>query len=148
MTDEQYYAHRWLSRMWDENVEVEQLKGRQEEIIGSMSGIGKYDSENIPAQTGENGSESKLIEFSLVSEQLEKKLHRISFENSRTLQIIDKVNSSMLRGMLIARYLRRMSWTDVGKLYNYEKTQTYEKYRIEALSAVYPFIPKGEVADE
>lgn len=148
MTDDQYYAHKWLSRMWDENVEVEQLKGRQEEIIGSMSGIGKYDSENIPTQTGENGSESKLIEFSLVSEQLEKKLQRISYENSRTLQTIDKVDSSMLRGMLIARYLRRMSWTDVGKLYNYEKTQTYEKYRIEALNAVYPHIPKGEVADE
>lgn len=142
MTDNQYYANQWLSRIWDEDIELEILVARREQILSSLSGIGKYDSNFIPTQTGENAVESKHIEYSLLSERIDKMFQHISFENSRTLDVINKVDNTMLRGMLIARYLRRLPWSDVGKLYNYEKSQVYGKYRIEALEAVYPHIPR------
>lgn len=148
MTDNQYNASRWLSRMWDTEIEIEQLVARRDTIIDSLSGIGKYDAEHIPTQNGENATESKNIEYSILSEQIDKRLDKMSKENARTLEAIGKVDSSMLRGMLMARYIRRLSWSDVGKLYNYEKSQTYGKYRLEALDAVYPFIPKGEIEDD
>lgn len=145
MTNEQYYVSRWLARMWDADIEVNQLIARRDEIISMMSGIGKYDDEFIPAQTGENSTETKYLEYSELSAQIDKKLDLISRENNRTLQTINKVDDSMLRGMLVARYVRRLSWQDVGHLYNYEKTITYKKYRLAALDAVMPFIPKGEL---
>lgn len=142
MTDEQYYAHRWLSRMWDKDIEIDQLIIRRDIIVASMSGIGKYDSDHIPTQNGENPTETKNIEYSILSEQIERKTMELASENIRTYHVIDQVSDSMLRGMLIARYINRLSWTDVGKLYNYAKTQMYEKYRLDALTAVSRFIPK------
>lgn len=141
MTDAQYYAHRWLSRMWYIDIEIEQLIIRRDAIIASMSGIGKYDAEFIPAQTGENSTETKNIEYALLSEQIDKKLQSVSNENSRTLAVIGQVQDNMLRGMLISRYLNRKTWTQIGKEYNYERSRAFD-YRKIALDAVYPFIPK------
>lgn len=141
MTDDQYYAHRWLSRMWYIDIEIEQLIIRRDAIIASMSGIGKYDAEFIPAQTGENSTETKNIEYALLSEQIDKKLQSVSNENSRTLAVIGCVQDNMLRGMLISRYLNRKTWTQIGKEYNYERSRAFD-YRKIALDAVYPFIPK------
>lgn len=147
MTDNQYHSHRWLSRMRYVDAEIKQLGARREDIISSMSGIGKYDAEHIPTQNGENGTESKYIEYSIVSEQYEKKLRLLSYENGRTLQVIDEVKDAMLRGMLIAKYINRKKNSEIGKLYNYERTRT-NYYINEALDAVFPFIPKGEVIND
>lgn len=143
MTDEQYKAHVWLSRMWDADIEINQLKLRREKVLSSMSGIGTYDSEFIPAKTGENTSESKNIEFSILSEKIEQKESELSHENVRTMEAISKVENSMLRGMLTARYINRLTWTEVGNLYNYGKSQIYEKYRLEALDEAYQNIPEA-----
>ena len=144
MTDNQYYAHQWLSRMWYIDIEIEQLIVRREAIVSSMSGIGKYDAEHIPTQNGENATESKNIEYSIIHGQIDKKLSDLSTENIRTLEVIDKVEDNMLRGMLKARYLNRKTWKQIGKDYNYERSRAFD-YRKIALDAVYPFIPKGEI---
>ena len=147
MTDQQYLTHVWLSRMWDADVEIKQLEAARQSVISSLSGIGKYEADYIPSQTGENSTETKNIQFSIYTEQLEKRLNEYITENRRTLAVIDKVDDTMLRGMLEAYYInhdRYPNWTEVGKLYNYEKTQTYKKYRDRALDAVYPFIPLQE----
>lgn len=130
--------------MWYIDIEIEQLIIRRDAIIASMSGIGKYDADHIPTQDGENATESKNIEFSLLSEQIDKKLQSVSNENSRTLAVIGCVQDNMLRGMLISRYLNRKTWTQIGKEYNYERSRAFD-YRKIALDAVYEFIPKGEV---
>lgn len=141
MTDKQYYAHRWLSRMWDVDTEIAVLIYRREKIIASLSGIGKYDIDHIPTQDGSNATESKNIEYSLLSEQIEKRLNALGAENVRTVNAIAHVEDPMLRGMLIARYINRMTWTQVGKLYNYERSRAFD-YSKKALDAVAPFIPK------
>ena len=140
MTDKQYYAHRWLSRMWDIDTEIAQLVMRRQKIIDSMSGIGKYDAEHIPAQTGENSSETKNIEYSLITEQIEKRMNALGRENVRTINVIDKVDDTMLRGMLKARYINRLTWTQVGKLYNYERSRAFD-YGKKALAEVAQFVP-------
>lgn len=142
MTDEQYYAHRWLSRMWDKDVEIEQLIVRRDVIVASMSGIGKYDAEHIPTQNGENPTETKNIEYSILSEQIDRKTMELASENIRTYVVIDMVSDTMLRGMLIARYINRKSWTQIGQLYNYSKSRAFD-FRIKCLDAVSPYIPKG-----
>jgi len=146
MTDNQFDAHLWLSRMWNADIEIGQLEVRRDEIMSSMSGIGKYDSEHIPVQNGENATESKNIEYSIVCGLIDKKTDVLSFENIRTLEVINNVTDTMLRGMLIAVYINRLNWTDAGKLYNYEKSQTYKEYRNRALDMVFPYVPLDEVA--
>lgn len=141
MTDEQFTAHCWLSRMWDMDTEVNQLLERRETILSALSGIGKYDDETIHGGSDPNPTETKNIEYSVLSEQIEKRLNAIAVENIQTLKVIDMVPNTMLRGMLKARYINRKSWTEVGRIYNYERSQAFE-YRKKCLDAIYPFIPK------
>lgn len=141
MTDKQYYTHRWLSRMWDVDTEIAQLIYRREKIISSLSGIGKYDAEHIPTQDGTNATETKNIEYALLSEQIEKRLNALSRENVRTIKAIDRVDDTMLRGMLKARYINRLTWTQVGNLYHYGRSRAFD-YGKAALDAVAEFIPK------
>lgn len=147
MKNEHHYAHVWLSRMWGAEAEIKALEYRKDRIIASLSGIGKYDDKAIPGGSDPNPTESKNIEYTLICEQIDKKLNEISAENIRTMAVLDKVEDTMLRGMLKARYINVMTWTQVGKLYNYEHSRIFD-YRLKALDAVYPFIPKEVIEDE
>ena len=144
MTDHQYIAHLWLSRMWDKDIEINQLEVRRDKIISSLSGIGNYDSDRIPSAGNDNGTETKNIEYSLLSGQIEKKVSDISKENVRTIDTIDNVKDPSLRGILYAWYINRLHWREVGKLYNIEKTQVY-RLRNRELNAVFEYIPVEEV---
>lgn len=150
MTEEQYErqyeSHIWLSRMWDTDGEIKALIGRRDDIVSSMSGIGKYDAKHIPTQNGENTTETKNIEFSFISAQIEKLSSDLAFENIRTIKAIDNLSDPKLRGMLKARYLTRRSWVQIGKDYHYEKSRIYG-YRGIALDAIRPFVPDEEVAE-
>ena len=130
MTDRQYYADCWLSRTDDHDGEIKQLKIRKDSIIESLSGVGKYDP-----------TEAKNIEYSLICDRIERLERKVAIENARTMEVIDKVKDSKLRGMMIARYINHFSWRKVGELYHYAKSSSYN-YRAECLNAVAPFVPK------
>ena len=144
LTDNQLYAHLWLSRMWDVDNKVKSYEKRKADIISSLSGIGKYDDEFIPSQTGENLTETKNIEYSTLCQEIEKLTMELSVENVRTMQIINSVKSAKLSGMLFDRYINRMSWNSIGNKYHYTDRHSYN-YMHKSLDAVYQFIPKGEV---
>jgi len=146
MTDEQYHAHSWLSRMWNAEVEINQLVFKRGKILDDLSGIGKYDAEYIPTQNGENSTESKNIEYSLLCEKIEKKSKHLSEENCRTHNVIEKVDNTMYRGLLEAIYINRLTLPQAGKLYNYELTRT-KFYRNKALDAVSQFIPQEVIVE-
>lgn len=141
MTDKQYYADQWLCRMWDVDKEIEQLEFRREKIVCSLSGIGKYDSKSVPGGSDNNPTESKNIEFSLLSEKIDKLQNKLSMENSRTIGVISQVDDSKIRGMLYGHYINRLSWKKVGERYYYGKSRTYD-YRAKCLDAVCEFVPK------
>ena len=144
MNDTQLISHLWLARMWDVDNKIKSYEKRKDDIIGSMSGIGKYDAEFIPANTGENSTETKNIEYSLLCQEIEKLSADLSRENVRTMQIINLVTSPRLSGMLYDRYINRMSWRAIGTKYHYSDRHAYN-YMHKCLDAVSEFIPKGEV---
>lgn len=145
MTDNQHYAHMWLKRTWDLDVEIKQYVENAESLLGAK--IPAYDSEKIPGGPDPNPTESKNIEYTILMAEIDKKLKTLQFENLRTYQIIQLVDDPKLRGMLYARYVNRKSWKVIGQEFHYEKSQIFE-YRKKMLDAVYPYIPKGEVTEE
>ena len=146
MTDRQYYANLWLSRTWDANGEIEQLVIRRDKIISSLSGIGKYDDSGVHGGSDSNPTESKNLEYSDLCQRIEKLQSEVAIENTQTLEVISKVEDTKLRGMLIGHYLNRFPWKQVGKMYYYGKSRTYD-YRALCLDAVAPHIPKEAYID-
>lgn len=140
LTDREWEAHVWLARMWDKDNEIESYEKRKADIISQLSGIGKYDSESIPGNNGENPTETKNIEYSMLCEKIEKLVGEISRENVRTHFVLEKVNDTMMRNMLYDRYVNRMSWNLIGQKYNYAQRQPYN-YLHKCLNAVREYIP-------
>lgn len=144
MTDEQYYVNQWLSRMWDKNGEIEQLVIKRDKLVGTIS---KYESTGIHGGSDTNPTETKNLEYCELCNRIEKLQNEVSFENARTLQVINLVGDSKLRGMMIGHYLNSFSWRTVGKMFFYGKSRAYE-YRTMCLDAVAPFVPKEAFATD
>lgn len=140
LPDNEWEAHVWLSRMWDKENAIDSYEKRKADIISQLSGIGKYDSEFVPSQTGENSVETKNIEYSLLNEKIEKIITEISLENVKTLEVLSRLHDARMRNMLYDRYVNRMSWAKIGEKYHYAQRQPYN-YRKKCLSAVRPLIP-------
>ena len=141
LSDKQWHVNQWLLRMFDTEGEIEQLETRRARIISSMSGIGKYDSSGVPGGSDSNPTESKNIEYSVLSKSIEDLQKKISRENARTLTVINKVGDTKLRAMLIGRYINHLSWKKVGEMFFYSRSSSYN-YRKACLDAVAPFVPK------
>ena len=138
------YAKDWLNRMIDKVRLIESLEVKREGVISSLSGIGKYDAEHIPANTGENATESKYLIYSKLSAEIEKNTIELMAEDERTLDVILMVEDSRFKSILIDRYLSRMPWVKIARKQNYSVSWIY-KLHDKAVEKVFPFIPKGEV---
>ena len=145
MTPNQYFVHVWLSRMWDKEAEIDQKVAYRDKL--NSWGIGKYDAEFVPAQTGENTSESKYIEYTMLSEEIDKLVRKYMAENHRTEEIINKAKNDIQKKILYDWYINRVKWHELCKKYNYEKSQIYE-HRNRGLDSIYDFVPRGEVSSE
>lgn len=146
LTTRQWEAHIWLSRMWNVGNKIESFKTRQADIISSLSGIGKYDSEHIPTQNGENSTESKNIEYSILSEQIEKLNNELSAENVKTMEILANIQDIIIYDMLYDRYVLRMSWSQIGSKYHYAQRQPY-RYMHKCLDEIRQYIPEEEIKE-
>lgn len=142
MTDKQYISHLWLSRAWDADKEIIALTKAREKLLDQ--GVGRYDNKKASGSAEANPNEARLIEYSYLSEQIEKKSRKLANENIRTLELIDKLANNTYRSLLISRYIDQASWEAAGKIIHYEKSQA-QKLGVEALEAIYEIIPKGEV---
>lgn len=150
MTDEQFYAKDWLNRMFQTARYIESLENKREIVLSSLSGIGKYDSEHISGSNGENITESKNLEYSILSEQIDKERQKLSREDIRTLNVIGKIENTpegqFMKSILIDRYLSRMSWEKIAEKQNYSPSRIFELHAV-ALSKIYPFVPKEVLED-
>ncbi|MBQ1293793.1 MAG: hypothetical protein IIY21_07120 [Clostridiales bacterium] len=144
LSDRQYESHIWLSRMWGKDNEIEAYERRKADIISSLSGIGKYDDTFIPANTGENATETKNIEYSLLNQKIEKLLSEISAENVRTINVIDQITDTTTHNMIFDRYINRLSHNQIQQKYSYSKRQPYRILHA-GLSKIRDFIPDDEV---
>lgn len=147
MNDKRFKANEWLSRMDNCDGEIKMLYTRRDDIVNSMSGIGKYDDKAVKGGSDPNPTEAKLIEYSTICARIEKLEGEMSTENTRTLAVINQVKSSKLRGMMIGRYINHLSWEKVGKMFYYAKSSSYT-YQNKCLDAVFPFIPTDEFIQE
>lgn len=145
MTEKQFPVHCWLSRMWDTEAQIEQKISYRDKL--NSWGVGQYDAEHVSSRTGENTSETKYLDYTVLSDEIEKKITEYLYQNRRTEAVIANVNNNVYRTILFDWYINRKKWNELCKAYNYSKSRLY-KIREKALDAVAPFIPKGEAVEE
>lgn len=144
MTNKQYESKRWLNRMYGVANHIESLKRKQEEVLSSLSGIGKY--EESVSGSDPNPTESKYLKYSEISAEIEKQLHKLHKEDLRTLEVIEHLDNEEQKAILIDRYLNRLPWNLIISSHNYAERQVY-RYHDEALEKIWLYIPKEEVME-
>ena len=144
LTDRQSEAHVWMMRTWDKDNMIASYEKRKSEIISQLSGIGKYDADFIPSQTGENSVESKNIEYSCLCMKIEGLVHEIAEDNIKTMTVLEHIQSVKIRNMLYDRDVNRMSWNQIGDKYHYAQRQPYN-YMHKCLDEVRKYIPEEEI---
>ena len=128
--------------MWDADKEIAALSKARSKLL--EQGVGRYEYNRTSGSADSNPNEARLVEYSYLSEQIEKKANKLASENIRTLKLIDKLANNTYRSLLISRYLEGSSWEAAGKSIHYGKTQA-QKLGVKALDAIYDIIPKGEI---
>lgn len=142
MTDEQYKAHLWLSRMWGKEKEIDAKVMHRDKV--SSWGVGIYDAKHIPGGADQNTNESKFINYALMSEEIDKDIQTYLRETRRTEEVINTAKETLLRGILYDFYINQKTCEEVRTKYHYSKTRFYE-LRNAALTEVIPNIPFEEV---
>lgn len=144
MTDNQYYAKKWLQRMWNKAEEVKEYEQQAEEILGAK--IPAYDAEKIPGGSDLNPTETKNIEYSTLMFEIEKKRNELHYENTRTFNIIQHLTDPKLRGILYAKYVNRKTIRKIAEDFHYAESSIKE-FHLKALEQIYPYIPREVIED-
>ena len=142
MTDEQYRAHLWLSRMWGKEKEIDAKVMHRDKV--SSWGVGIYDAKHIPGGADQNTNESKFINYALMSEEIDKDIRHYLYETRRTEEVINTIKDTLLRGLMFDFYLNQKTAEEVRTKYHYSRSRIYE-LRNAAIDKVIPAIPMEEV---
>ena len=151
MTDRQLYSKDWLNRMYRVAMHIESLESKREQVISSLSGIGHYDAEFVPTQTGENSVETKHLTYSYYSDLIEKEQKKLASEDIRTSKIIEMLGNTpeddTMKTILNYRYLSRFTWEAISQKTNFSLSWIYELHK-KSLAKIYPLIPKEPIYED
>ena len=82
-----------------------------------------------------------MAEYLDLSSEVEKKKLMLDRADKETMRVIEQVEGSVLRTILIERYVNRLRWKEMVNRIHFEQSRLFDYHR-QALDAVLPFIPE------
>ena len=143
MTEREERAKQWLNRNYGLSIElaaIQRMIDRMESDIAKVCKPIRL-KEVQEAQGLGNGSEERLAEYIDLKADLEKRMFVLRQRDIETKKIIDKIESNVLRSILIERYINRLRWKDMTNVFHFERSRLFDLH-VQALDAVLPFIPE------
>lgn len=115
------------------NFEIQSLKNARKEAYYLATGITQdYSSEKVQTSKG-NSSERKFIAYLEYSEKLDIKITELMEYRSKMLELINNLEDSTYRTLLISRYISCNTWERVAEDIEYSDVWVRTKLHSEAL---------------
>lgn len=144
MTDNEEKAKDWLNRNYGESIYIDSLRRRLERLESEIDKMTKpLSRKESQVVHDDNAQENKLTEYIDFLEDLKQKEAILFSHDMETVRVIEKVESFIFRTILTERYINRLKWPAISKNMNTNQRTLY-RYHIQALDAVFPFVPGGE----
>lgn len=144
MTDLQYYAKTWLNQVYI--VTRKELAAKEEiqaKILASItSGAVDYSKDRIQ-NNNPQAQEERMISYSQATDDVEKVREKIAKLIRVRLEVINMLPDSVMRTILIERYLNQKSWKRIEDSFSYSHAWTM-KLHMKALEEISRFIPRSE----
>lgn len=141
MTESEERAKEWLNRNFGFAMECEAIQARLDRMSSDIEKVSKPIREKeVQEQPSGNNQEDKMAVWLDMSAELERKRFLLLARDNETLKVIEKMDSHILKTILIERYVNRRPWKKIETLLPYERSRMFDLH-LQALSAVIPFIP-------
>lgn len=143
MTEREEQAKAWLNRNYEEALELAAIERRIEKLQADIERCVKplRLKEVIEGFGADNAQETKMAEYLDMSGDLGSRYMKLIGKDNETLKVINNVDSTMLRTILIERYVNRLGWNKISENVHLERSRLFDYHR-QALDAVLPFIPE------
>lgn len=132
-------AQEWLSRGINIQKEIDALR-RAREIAFTKATKETYAPKEVNVQTsGKTSNEHEFVKYADYGTELDKYLSRLEEVRCEILKVIQGVNSSEQRTVLVHRYINGLSWDDISELTGFSR-QTVVAYHGQALKEIKNFL--------
>lgn len=144
MTDNQYFAKTWLNKIYvvtrNELATKEEIQAKA--LAAITNGATDYGKERVQSDSS-NSQEQRQITYSMITIEVEKTKEKIAQLIRPRLDVINMIEDSTLRVILLERYINQKKWSEIEDKMSYSHTRIME-FHLKALDEVSQYIPKGE----
>ena len=143
MTEREEKAKAWLNRNYGIALEIQAIQRRLERMTSDLEKVTRpiKFKEVIEANNPGNSQEDKMVDYIELSEDLAGRLTYLMSLDAQTMRVIEKVESPILRTILIERYINRLNWNQIKTKLHKDGGWVFELHR-QALDAILPYVPE------
>ena len=114
----------WLNKGRKLNIEIAELKKAKDNAFVSACGGSAAGSEEKVQTSLNNGTEGKFSAYAQYSADMDNRLKELYTYQRKMLKLINRVDDSTYRALLIAYYVNCKPWAEVAKTIGYEVRYT------------------------
>lgn len=142
MTEREEKAKDWLNRNYGYALELDAIQRRLDKMQSEIEKCVKpIRLREVQEQPQGNGPEEKLATWIDMSADLERKRYILLARDNETIKVIEKIESHILRTILIERYINRLNWNQIKAKLHKDGGWVFELHR-QALDAILPYVPE------
>lgn len=142
MTEREERAKDWLNRNYGYALELDAIQRRLDKMQSEIEKCVKpIRLREVQEQPQGNGPEEKLATWIDMSADLERKRYILLARDNETIKVIEKIESHILRTILIERYINRLNWNQIKAKLHKDGGWVFELHR-QALDAILPYVPE------
>ena len=131
-------AKDWLSRGWRLNEEIELLKEAKRRAYERCTATTKPLREPV---CGSAGGQDPLADYAALGEEIDRMIAKLMRVKRTALLAIQRVEGSVCRQILIARYVNFQKWEQIADRMHYSPMQISRLHE-RALREIEPFIER------
>lgn len=113
----------WLNKGRKLNIEIAELKKAKDNAFVSACGGSAVGSEEKVQTSLNNGTEGKFSAYAQYSADMDNRLKELYTYQRKMLKLINRVDDSTYRALLIAYYVNCKPWEQIAEEHNYSVRQ-------------------------
>lgn len=118
----------WLNKGRKLNIEIAELKKAKDNAFVSACGGSAVGSEEKVQTSTNNGTEGKFSAYAQYSADMDNRLKELYTYQRKMLKLINRVDDSTYRALLIAYYVNCETWDRTADIIGYSVKQTQRKH--------------------
>lgn len=126
----------WLNRAHQLDKEIKALLNERNSMFDKATGV-NYDTKNEKVQTSiRNTTEDRFVNYAAYSQLIDKRIDKLYAVKLEIISAINKVDDTILRTLLIEKYINFKTWERIASDMNYSYVHVVHNLHPKALNYI------------